>query len=142
MAKKTQPKLPNKPSELILLALADLVKVERSKNYVVDMGTFHTKYDDDEPCHVCLAGAVMAKSLSIPSDVFVAPRDFESDTKRKLLALDRFRQGWASSAFIRLKRSYRRGFSFDREITPYEEDPRAFKREMRRLAADLASENL
>ncbi len=51
-----------KLSELIRLALADLLKVERDKRYVVNMGVWHIP---NGVCQVCMAGAVIAKTLGI-----------------------------------------------------------------------------
>lgn len=53
-------KLANKPSELIRRALADLCKVEESPLFVVDMNTWLHRDKQNEPCHVCLAGAAIA----------------------------------------------------------------------------------
>lgn len=62
---KKDPKdpLPNKPSELIAIALADLIKVEKSKKFRVAMGAWHWTPPGSNVCHVCLAGAVMACTL-------------------------------------------------------------------------------
>lgn len=35
-------KLPNNPSDLIMLALKDLVLIEKNKKYTVNMGAWHT----------------------------------------------------------------------------------------------------
>lgn len=69
-------KLPNKLSELIRLAMKDLELVENDEKYKVDMdmGSWHFPWfseeaehfdvdDEVEVCNVCLAGAVMAKTL-------------------------------------------------------------------------------
>lgn len=69
-------KLPNKPSELIRLAVKDLVLVENDKRYSVNMHEWHTPwfvdndydidYESEESviiCSVCFAGSVMAKTL-------------------------------------------------------------------------------
>lgn len=81
-------RLPKKPSALILLALDDLAKAERSPRYRVDMGTYHggsenlPQYDPATckvtrpkaaPCVVCLAGSVMAFSLNVPPEIDVEP---------------------------------------------------------------------
>ena len=53
-------KLPNKPSELLKVALTDLELVEGDSKYRVDMRNWHTP-QYDKTCEVCLAGSVMAK---------------------------------------------------------------------------------
>lgn len=64
--KNTQ--LPDKPSELIRLALKDLRKTERQFwKYKIDMDIWHSgKTSTLSRCSVCLAGAVMAQTLKTP----------------------------------------------------------------------------
>lgn len=126
--------LPDKPSALIRLALADLVKCERSKKYRIDMEFWHMP---NSQCAVCLAGAVIAKTLGADSGRYVGPSDFLNDTYRKLCALNAFRTGSCRAGFEYLRRSVIRGRSFYRDIVDYEDDPKEFKRDMRKLAADL-----
>lgn len=87
--------LPDKPSELIRVALADLRKCEADERYEIDMSEWHLP-DGDGGCFVCLAGAVMAKSLGAEEDDEVTPDNYfldECGTERKLRALDDFRCG-------------------------------------------------
>ena len=53
--------LPDKPSELIRLALSDLEKCEGDSRYEVDMNEWHVPTQKGHVCYVCLAGSVMAK---------------------------------------------------------------------------------
>lgn len=92
-------KLPNKPSELIRVALDDLRKVERSPLYRVDMGEYHTP---NGKCAVCFAGAVMAKSLGTPPSQMAWPETFGAATAKKLEALNALRTGWVESALDEL----------------------------------------
>jgi len=134
--------LPNKPSELILLALKDLVLVERSKSYEIDMGEWHTPRSDfNDKCLVCFAGVIMAKTFKIDVSENVDPMDFSNATHSKLTSLDLFRIGDVGEAFETLGRSYTKGHEFDRNITHYATNAGKFKREMRKLAADLAAKN-
>lgn len=61
--------LPTVPSQLLRLALDDLRKVERSKRYAVDMGSWHepNQYDDKDNrvCAVCFTGALLKSTRSI-----------------------------------------------------------------------------
>lgn len=127
--------LPHKPSDLIELALADLIKCERSIKYHIDMSVWH---EPNGTCAVCLAGAVMAKSLGVSITADAAPHvDIPNADAGKLSALDQFRMGDCEMAFLELGGSEDFGKRFNREITPYEDDAGGFKREMRKLARDL-----
>ena len=90
------PKLPDKLSDLILVAIADLTKAERSPRYRIDMATWHRP---NAQCAVCLAGAVMAFTLRIPKEQHILPDHTSTKHSRsKLLALDEIRCGrvrWA-----------------------------------------------
>lgn len=57
--------LPEKPSDLIELALNDLIKVEHDKRYKIDMNEWH-RPNGDGICVVCQAGAVIAKTFKTP----------------------------------------------------------------------------
>ena len=69
-------RLPDKPSELIRTSIRDLVLCELDPKYEIDMADWHVPYFTDEACdnddwsdanvktcNVCLAGAVMSKTL-------------------------------------------------------------------------------
>ena len=75
--------LPNKPSELLIVARDDLEKCI-ADGYFVRMGQWLSMLDGT--CSVCLAGAVMAKSLGIhPQDKVIGPsslRDIMPDDPR------------------------------------------------------------
>lgn len=85
--------LPKKPSELIKLALEDLMACESDDRYSIDMLTFHALHKGMRTCSVCLSGAVMAKSLHAPFGECVVPSDFNFKNQNKLFALDEFRNG-------------------------------------------------
>ncbi len=127
-------KLPKKPSALIRLALDDLRKVERSKKYVVDMGTYHEpEYDG---CHVCLAGAIMAKTLKTPLTRTTGTGFYTEGNK--LRALDYLRTGQTYEAFWELSLSCQNFAKFDRDICNYtNRNKNEFHKQMRELARDL-----
>ncbi len=79
-----------KPSEILLIALADLAKAEQDPKYRVCMSVWHMY--DSGVCEVCLAGAVMAFSLSSKRDEDKAPEDFPT-YEPVLMALNWFRHG-------------------------------------------------
>lgn len=135
-------KLPDKPSELIRMAIDDLEKVEADTKYSVRMGVWHSPSLDS--CEVCLAGAVMAKTLETPVENFEYPTGFSATVHAKLGALDSFRSGHVIDAFVTL------GYcDYDEvpgdildvhkgvTVVSYEDDPEAFKVDMLVLANSL-----
>lgn len=141
--------LPDKPSELIRVALADLEAVERSKKYVVNMGTWHEPKGTPggTKCEVCLAGAVMAKSLkNNPAKNLIPDEDFEDDLPGKLNALDSLRMGDVPLALGELGFDdicdSEMAYDLERSIVSYHDDPKRFKVEMQMLAYALEDESL
>ena len=92
-------KLPRKPSDLLALALNDLRKVEKSKKYRVGMYVWHRPALDSTPCEVCMAGAVMAKTLGVSRYESRLPDSFPPPVECKLDALDAFRNYMWRSGF-------------------------------------------
>ena len=68
--------LPEKPSAFLRHAVSDLKKCEDDPNYRVTMYNFHSPNMDGR-VFVCLAGAVMAKSLNANPYRWMTPGDFE-----------------------------------------------------------------
>lgn len=66
---KTDVKLPDKLSDLLELAVNDAMSLENSNNYVLNMLDWHSPYVETTgtKCNVCMAGAVMACTLKVPS---------------------------------------------------------------------------
>jgi hypothetical protein len=107
-------KLPNKPSALLRVAIADMKKASRSRLYAIDMGVWHTGKDhwfEREKCVVCLAGSVMAFSLEACRGDDLAPPDFDKHTNNRLTALNWFRMGDVSSPVHLMTK---RGISYER----------------------------
>ena len=146
--KKLKSTLPDKPSELILVALKDLIKCERSKKYKVDMTIWHQKEWPDAPaCSVCLGGSVMAKSFDANPNEVLEPYNMKHlrvSDRRKLKALDHFRRGniWCGLESMRLplKRLYKIDSHMDVQF--YSESPTKFKADMRKMAKYLKSKGL
>ncbi len=105
--KAKRPELPRKMSALLRLAVKDAQAVEKSKKYVLAMGTWHEPYRNK--CHVCLAGSVMAKSLGCSPDKELRPYDLPARTRDALLAVNEMRQGDFAGAArtLRLKDNHR-----------------------------------
>lgn len=133
------PKLPDKPSALIRLALRDLAKVERSKNYRVHMSTWHD--GTGGVCAVCLAGAVMAKSLNCNRAEYLLPSNLPYPLNSKLGALNFFRIGQIEEG-LAVMQVFRKVFFPNRYIVRYQDDSLKFKSDMQQLARDLAAANL
>ena len=134
MAKKS--KLPEKPSDLIEVALKDLCAVEHDKRYKVNMYTFHIA--GGARCEVCFGGAVMAKSLKTPPGSDKSPLGFPLGVKSKIVALDYFRTGWVGLGLKEMNLEQRGGVMvLDRGIVDYSVNKGKFKKQMAKLASDL-----
>ena len=129
--------LPDKPSELVRLALHDMEAAEKSPLYHVEVQNYwHTPNPSGEDsCVVCYAGGVMAMTLGAERGECLGPDDFGEDNHGKLLALDSFRQGQVSSAFVEMGL----GLAPIRyhSVSPYWVSPADFKRDQRELAKVL-----
>lgn len=123
------------PSKLILLALRDLERAEADPQYVVGMGKWH---ESNGHCSVCLAGSVMAGTLCVPSNVTADKEDFGEKLKQVFLALDFLRRGRWAWFFCDLGVAS----DYSTSVTPYEDDPEQFKRDLRRAAKELAERGL
>lgn len=147
-------KLPDKPSELIRVAMGDLRKIEQDKRYRVRMEEWHSGITEDHGrCTVCLAGSVMAKTLDAPIADDLDPSAFDdSHTMVRLRALDDFRNGLIHQGLLEID-----GYCWDgsdlkqkllgeyatlgipeRKIFPaYDDDRQAFRAAMLDLANEL-----
>lgn len=105
--------LPNKRSELLKLALADLEKCELNPRFRIDM--YYWLISGPYHCVVCLAGSVMAQTLNMDdgstriSDLY-DPQIGSCVARRKLLFLDQVRE----------------------ELVSYSRDPEKFKEQLRK----------
>lgn len=158
---KKNHELPTKLSALIKVALKDLKKVEKDKNYKVNLSMWHQTFDDDV-CYVCLAGAVLAKSLKIDRKASICRRNGgflmifnEQFIKKELpvpqmLALDDVAVGGVGHAV----RALRHAFMNDKPMSQkqltvvdrldsvvfyheYEEYPVLFKKNLKIIASKL-----
>lgn len=90
--------LPDKPSELIKIALKDLTMVENTPGYKIAMSSWHepiTTSDQGPVCMVCLAGSVIAGTFKALIGSHQSPATITADkqTRDKLLSLDWLRMG-------------------------------------------------
>lgn len=93
--------LPDKLSELILVALEDLAKVRADPRYQINLETWHqsANRNDDGLCSVCFAGAVIAGRMA-PDEInrSIRPDDFADNDDFKLEALNDLRSGLLADA--------------------------------------------
>jgi hypothetical protein len=127
--------LPDKPSELIRLAIGDLVKCESDDRYRIKMTSWH--FPVKGFCEVCLAGSVMANTLGCDIDRLLDPDDFDEGLTSKLNSLDWFRIGNINEALLELNIPLPEGLDDEWDVPSYSENPAAFKLEMLKLADDL-----
>lgn len=131
--------LPEKPSELIRVAITDLIKCEEDPNYRINMADWHRP--QGEVCEVCLAGAVMAQRIGVYRHEIRNPVLFPPEVSGPLLALDDFRMGCVSGGLERLDiRCPEMPAIFG--IIDYSESPEEFKYDMRSLAQLLEDHGL
>jgi hypothetical protein len=135
-------KLPDKLSELIRLALRDLAAVEANPTYKVSMcDSWHEPHG--KVCHVCLAGAVMAKTLATSPREDKVPYEYpDTHTVSRLLALDYVRVGNVDFALVKLKLGIPETLTTSRIIPQYDDDPTEFRQAIETLADDLAAHGL
>lgn len=124
--------LPDKPSELIRVALEDVRLVEKDDRYIVFMDDWHTTRNREGACHVCLAGAVMAKSLKANVWEYTTPKKYPTDVRSKLFALDHFRSGDVNLGLMSM--GWPQKSTRPTRITPYEKDRELFHEDMNELA--------
>ena len=158
--------LPTTPSALIRAALEDLRACERDDGYVVNMSNWHWPTTDNrgrKVCSVCLAGAVMAKTLDVPREqpifsmaqILGVAREqpifsleqCSGRVKDGLRALDYFRRGMISAGLEML--GYDDVDKLDEEYKQFASgavydasDPFEFHHRMHRLANYLESHGM
>lgn len=130
--------LPNKLSDLILLALKDLTLCEKDPNYGINMNSWHLSscgFEAGEYCQVCLAGSIIAKSLNAPIENSYRPTHFPSTIRYKLEALDAVRLGLPNRALRHLGREKQPMKDFVPVL--YSRSPKKFKQSLRTVAKML-----
>lgn len=138
--------LPKKLSDLLDIAIDDLIAVERQKKtYVVNMAVYHRAPGPDNlssnRCEVCFAGAVMAKTLECDPTKTLNTQDFGSHNEVRLDALDKLRVGYIDDAFESIGSVRPFGLADRVDVVAYSYDPTIFKKQMRQLAHVLRGFN-
>ena len=85
------PSLPTKLSDLLLLSVSDVRKVRKLKSRRLDMMAFHQP--DDGVCYVCMAGAVMDRTLRADPRKSLIPACYDPATEQALVGIDLMRLG-------------------------------------------------
>lgn len=133
-------KLPDTPSQLLKLALTDLKKCERSKKFKINMNDYWY-YQNKNTCFVCLAGAVMVKSLNIPTtyEGNITPFSlmFDENIRRKLRAINSFRCGDIVMAYSHFNRKMPDILPKEFLIRDYYLNTREFKKDIQFLISEL-----
>lgn len=132
--------LPDKPSELIRVALFDLEACERDPLYRVEMDDWHAPKNG--VCEVCLAGATLAKRFNAPRDEHLDPGDFGNDVEEKLYALNEFRVGFVASGLGDMGLDIPDEMLGSVHVPDYRTNPDAFKVAMRAIANELEDHGL
>lgn len=141
---RTFGKLPGQPSALLRLALHDLEKIENDQDYTVNMINWHIYRLSLDRCEVCLAGAVMAKTLEGDRRSNYWNVNFYQESPA-LDALDYFRVGKIGNALDCLGQTegvYSRGIPLTATITRYQDNPKQFKKEIEELGSFLEDKGL
>lgn len=149
--KRIKSKLPKKLGALVRLAIADLRQVAKDSRYAVDMHSWHGR-PYEAVCHVCFAGAVMARSLATPHNLSIGPGALANSSRisqkdeRRLYALDALRLGSIWLGVYRLCKGkitpLPTGCPETITVVPYDVDPKQFFRDMNKVARTLEKFNL
>lgn len=130
--------LPNKPSKLIELALRDLISVENTKGYKVDMDKLHRP---NGHCKVCLAGSILAKTFKVEKnkDIWMFEdlqnEEICNDTDyKKLNSLDEYRSGAFDMAEDEIDINTDLRFADNENFYEYREDKTLFKMQLQAIA--------
>jgi len=82
--------------QLLELAINDAEALQNDPRYKLDMGAWHDgthPKNVDNACHVCMAGAVMARQLNATITDNVTPSCYDVDIDNKLSAINQLRRG-------------------------------------------------
>ena len=142
--------LPDKPSRLIRVALADLIECEGCGKYEIKTSGWHKPLGGGR-CEIGLAGAVMAIDIGVPHTRRITNLPFDIETCKRLWALNCFSIGQVSVGLFlmelfpcvaqKLLETYDKRL-LDRAIPKYEDGRDAFFKEMTDLSSELGGMGL
>ena len=130
-----QDTLPDKPSDLLELALKDLLKAEQDENLEIVMQYWH--FPRKGKCLVCLAGACLHYEYGLSSNQTYTNLKISDSVIDKLLALNLLRRGEVRTALRYLDRNTKVS-----DIIPaqYEKDRDLFIQQIEELVVELRKE--
>ena len=128
--------LPDKPGDLIKVALDNLNKVEKDPMYEVNMrDSWHRPFETDtvQKCSVCFSGEVMAKTMNLSRKNEIMPNNFHYKLERKIRALDSFRKGNVEYGLLCLNFRKPDNMLPIFRVESYSHNPRKFKKDMKNM---------
>lgn len=128
--------------ELMALAVQDLESVIPADMYRVQMSDWHAPLETatgNRVCRVCLAGAVMARSLGASPDQYALPKYYPQKTERALRAIDEFRGGNIRRAFKLRRMTWSGAEHWDMPIFD-DREPQEYINKMWQIVAKLRDE--
>lgn len=151
---KLKANLPDKLSDLVEVALRDLLAAEQA-GIKISMSWWIKKSVDGRPCRVCLAGAALIGSLDeeAKKQLFAEEShsfnmegnlDFsllEYDTASKMFVLDEIRTAEKNNQ-IATPWNDDKDFIVRRSICPFEQNREQFVKDIRAMITDMRSEGL
>ena len=142
-------KLPEKASDAIRMVVKDLEAIEKDDRYVVDMEVWH-KPSLSGKCHVCMAGAYLARNTSAEPYQRTYP-DYSQQLKvdsfdaLRAYILDDFLMAWIDAEeltdglYYLIERDLENQAGIYSNVS-YQDDPSQFKQNMLTIADALENE--
>jgi hypothetical protein len=150
LTEKQREFLKARPSELLKIALGDLIKCEKSPKYKINMNRW-VDYGaaPNMPCHVCLAGAALVKEFDAKELITPCQNpgytDKQADRLQRIaLGLNDLRIGnlYEGLETLGIPKTKLKKIPHDCAITDYHTDNFAFKKDMRKLVKFLQDNDL
>ena len=91
--------LPDNLIDLLKLTVADVKLCKADEKYIINMNTWHIPFK--KKCSVCMAGAVMAKTLNANPKVMLFPFSFDDNTDYKFQLIECIRSNWIKTNIMK-----------------------------------------
>lgn len=111
--------LKNTLGELLEDAINDACSLD-PELYSLSMTDWHCKYPSQATCSVCMAGAVIARSLGADRELDLSPAEYPREISDKLLAINALRKGYTHQASCYIGKAEHRTLDFNHPIRPFE----------------------
>ena len=140
---KVSERLSDVPSEALRQAVSDAKACEEHPDFTLNMGTWHGPTNDGT-CHVCLAGAGVARRTRIGRHTFIGPSNMGPKIAAKMRGLDDFRTGYIATALEKFGVPTERAYRWPDRIHDYgdDDDYSVLFSQLLKLARDLKSAGL